>query len=117
MTIATYSQKTDWIELIDTEERTNYYKVHTEDTAWFKVDLKKDNKKHKGKVIRKILILIRFDCDKGTYGILSTIFYDDDSEVIEKESVNELFLTMEYVIPDSSIENYYIIFCNRDKKD
>ena len=117
MTIATYSQKTDWIEIIDTEERTNYLKVRTENTAWIKMVFKNDDLKQDEKVVRQILALMKFDCDKMLLGYVNTIFYDDDLKVIVQESVNEILVKMENIIPDSYMESYYKSFCNKDKKD
>ena len=116
MTIATYSQKTDWIEIIDTEERTTYFKVRTENTAWFKTVLKNDEQKYKGKVVRQILALMKFDCDKMLLGYVNTIFYDDNNEIIDQYSTDELLVKMDYVAPDSGVEYMYKTFCNRDKK-
>jgi hypothetical protein len=114
MTIATYSQeeKTDWIEIGETEELKGYYKVRSENTAWFKTVLKNDDKKYEGKVIRQSLMLMKFDCDGELYGQLKILFYDDDLEIIAQESVNELLVNMDYVTPDSGIERMYKTFCN-----
>ena len=119
MTIATYSQeeKTDWTLIEDSEIATEYYKVRSENSAWFKFVWKFDEMKHDGKIVRKMLILVKFDCDGALYGQLSTIFYNDNLEVIAKETLDERLVKMDYVIPDSAMGMLYKIFCNRDKKD
>jgi hypothetical protein len=119
MTIATYSQeeKIDWILIEDSEIATEYYKVRSENSAWFKFDWKFDEMKHDGKVVRKMLILVKFDCDNKLYSQLSTIFFNDDLEVIAEESLDERSVKIKYVRPNSPMEDLFKTFCNRDKKD
>jgi hypothetical protein len=119
ITIATYSQeeKTDWILIEESEAKIAYYKVRSKNTAWFKIDFKNDGRIYEEKVIRQSLMLVKFNCDSGLYGYLKTVFYDDDLEIIVNESFNELFVKMDYVIPESIMEGYYNVFCNKGKKD
>jgi hypothetical protein len=120
ITIATYSQqKKEWILINDTEDATFYIRKRTEDSAWFKTSYKNDKIKERDDsgndvVVRNSLVLFKFECTNLMMGVLSSLKYDIDGNVITSNNVNELFLRMEYVIPDTNGEFIFEYFCENN---
>jgi hypothetical protein len=120
ITIATYSQqKKEWILINDTEDATFYIRKRTEDSAWFKTSYKNDKIKERDDsgndvVVRNSLVLFKFECTNLMMGVLSSLKYDKDGNVITSNNVNELFLRMEYVIPDTNGEFIFEYFCENN---
>jgi hypothetical protein len=119
MTIATYSQeeKTDWIDVYESERETMKYQMYTKNTAWFETVYKNNDEKHEGEIVRRELHLYKFDCDKKLWGVLSWIRYNDDSEIIVESQVKEFQVDMDYLVPNSNASQFYKCICNRVKKD
>ena len=105
MTISTYSQQEkEWILIDDSESETIYIRKRTDDSAWFKTVYKNDKTKAKAdsgydEVVRKSLVLFKFECINLMMGVLSSLKYDKDGNVITSNNVNEFLIQMEYVIP------------------
>ena len=120
ITIATYSQqKKEWILINDSEDRTFYIRKRTDDSAWFKTSYKNDKIKERDDsgndvVVRNSLVLFKFECTNLMMGVLSSLKYDKDGNVITSNNVNELFLQMEYVIPDTNGEFIFEYFCDNN---
>jgi hypothetical protein len=120
ITIATYSQqKKEWILINDTEDATFYIRKRTDDSAWFKTSYKNDKIKERDDsgndvVVRNSLVLFKFECTNLMMGVLSSLKYDKDGNVITSNNVNELFLRMEYVIPDTNGEFIFEYFCENN---
>ena len=104
ITIATYSQqKKEWILINDTEDATFYIRKRTDDSAWFKTSYKNDKIKERDDsgndvVVRNSLVLFKFECTNLMMGVLSSLKYDKDGNVITSNNVNELFLQMGAII-------------------
>ena len=120
ITIATYSQqKKEWILINDTEDATFYIRKRTDDSAWFKTSYKNDKIKERDDsgndvAVRNSLVLFKFECTNLMMGVLSSLKYDKDGNVITSNNVNELFLRMEYVIPDTNGEFIFEYFCDNN---
>ena len=120
ITIATYSQqKKEWILINDSEDRTFYIRKRTDDSAWFKTSYKNDKIKERDDsgndvAVRNSLVLFKFECTNLMMGVLSSLKYDKDGNVITSNNVNELFLQMEYVIPDTNGEFIFEYFCDNN---
>ena len=120
ITIATYSQqKKEWILINDTEDATFYIRKRTDDSAWFKTSYKNDKIKERDDsgndvAVRNSLVLFKFECTNLMMGVLSSLKYDKDGNVITSNNVNELFLRMEYVIPDTNGEFIFEYFCENN---
>ena len=120
ITIATYSQqKKEWILINDSEDKTFYIRKRTDDTAWFKTSFKNDKIKERDDsgndvAVRNSLVLFKFECTNLMMGVLSSLKYDKDGNIITSNNVNELFLQMEYVIPDTNGEFIFEYFCDNN---
>ena len=120
ITIATYSQqKKEWILINDSEDKTFYIRKRTDDTAWFKTSFKNDKIKERDDsgndvAVRNSLVLFKFECTNLMMGVLSSLKYDKDGNIITSNNVNELFLRMEYVIPDTNGEFIFEYFCENN---
>ena len=120
MTISTYSQQEkEWILIDDSESETIYIRKRTDDSAWFKTVYKNDKTKAKAdsgydEVVRKSLVLFKFECINLMMGVLSSLKYDKDGNVITSNNVNEFLIQMKYVVPDSYGEFIFEYFCDNN---
>ena len=117
--ITSYSniQSQDWELLNENEEFTVYIRAHSDNSAWFKFEYKKEIEKTiliSKYRIKKILTLIKFDCSKKMMGTLAEHCYDkDDKQTYSSDSGD--YASMENIIPDTTGEFLLNSFCNTKK--
>ena len=115
ITFITYfnAHSQDWKLLNENDEFTVYIRAHSNNSAWFKFEYKKEIEK---KIFiqkyrtKKILTLIKFDCSKKMMGTLAEHYYDKDDKIIYS-SDNGDYAEMENIIPDTTGELVFNSFC------
>ena len=109
-----YSQ--DWKLIGEVSNDTYYYKPNTRDTAWIKVVSEKTE--YESKESQKLitvdgykLILQKFNCRNKKLGTIEMYVYSEDGKLLDSYKEEEIFVQMDYVIPDTLGEDLLQTFC------
>lgn len=108
----------DWEEILKGNDNKYYYKPNTDTTAWIKETSDKmayypTNSKNKKIIDGYKIVLYKFDCSEKQIGILQMTVYSKSGKVVSSAKISELFVEMNYVIPDSIGEGMLNLFCEK----
>lgn len=106
----------DWEEILKGNESKYYYKPNANQTGWIKeVSDKITYYTNKGQTKKIIdgskIVLYKFDCTNRQIGIIQIITYSKSGNIVNTYKINEHFIEMDYVVPDSIGEGILNSFC------
>ena len=113
-----FSQTEEWLKLgTDTEKTTYYYKPHSNNKAWIKMESPQltyyDNDGKSKTTDGYQLNLWIYDCDEKQLGLIQMITYDKSGNVLQTLNLKSFEIELRYVIPNSLGENFLQAFCKK----
>ena len=113
-----FSQTEEWLNLgTDAKQSTYYYKPHSNNKAWVKVEspqiayYDKDGKNKTADGYQ--LNLWSYDCEEKQIGVVQTTTYDRAGNVLGTLSIKSYEMELHYVNPNSLGENFLQAFCKK----
>lgn len=108
-----YSQ--EWKSIYKSDDGMEvFFREHSKNLTWVKttnIDVDKGGAFNTDKVKGERTELMKFDCENKKVGIIATVEYDNNGEVLYSKQVKEILVDMEYPYPDTMNEFFLGKYC------